>query len=402
MGTEEAGASTSGAQRVSRRKQLFFKLIVVAVTLLGIEAAVRGYFAMRIGPDLLLYGIASGHRELFPPPPTPAGHHVGEHDNERQGYFKYFPHQHRSDVDIETGETFPVTINASGFRGEDFPTSKDAGVIRIVTLGASSTFGYYGRDDETYPHKLELELNRRHPAGPRYEVLNLGIPHATSAHITALFQAEGLPLQPDIVTFYEGVNDAASSARIREKMKKIDVVRHVYRRIRGTFITVALADHLLFTRASYSASAVERHVSAGRTQEFIANLEKLRRLCENNGISLIVASQQAKSKLIDREDIAGMTYAEEAAVVREKLARDGEILPPRLTFLTHADIMAAQRDWVQENNVLYADVIDVLDQRRDVLVSWVHLSPEGNALIANALADAVDQAQSQDGPPQRD
>ena len=39
-----------------------------------------------------------------------------------------------------------------------------------------------------------LLLNERCPDGPRYEVINLGIPHLTSAQIVSLFLAEGVPL----------------------------------------------------------------------------------------------------------------------------------------------------------------------------------------------------------------
>lgn len=79
----------------------------------------------------------------------------------------------------------------------------------MVTLGASSTFGYYTRDDETYPHYLERYLSQRLAAGSRAEVINLGIPHLRSEEILALFRAEGLPLDPDVVTVYLGANDSA-------------------------------------------------------------------------------------------------------------------------------------------------------------------------------------------------
>ena len=96
------------------------------------------------------------------------------------------------------------------FRGRDFQTQKAPGVIRVVTLGASSTFGYYDRDEETYPFLLETLLNAESPESLRFEVINLGIPHLKMASIYQLFMAEALPLQPDIVTFYEGNNDAGS------------------------------------------------------------------------------------------------------------------------------------------------------------------------------------------------
>jgi hypothetical protein len=113
------------------------------------------------------------------------------------------------DHDPITNEAFRGSINSRGFRGGEFDESKELGVTRIVTLGSSSTFGYYDRDNETYPYYLEQKLNQRLAGTARFEVINLGIPHLRSEEILALFYAEAIPLHPDVITFYEEVNDAA-------------------------------------------------------------------------------------------------------------------------------------------------------------------------------------------------
>ena len=89
--------------------------------------------------------------------------------------------------------------------------------MRVLALGASSTFGYYSRDDQTYPFLLERELEARCRDRQRYEVINLGIPHLDSPSIAALFQSEGAVLDPDVVTFYEGVNDTNAVVRKLER-----------------------------------------------------------------------------------------------------------------------------------------------------------------------------------------
>ena len=100
-----------------------------------------------------------------------------------------------------------MKINPAG-SAEDFEPQKAPGVIRILTLGSSSTFGFYDADDETYRYYLQELLNRRCAGEHRFEVINFGIPHSTSDRIAALFLAEGVPLDPDVVTFYEGRNDS--------------------------------------------------------------------------------------------------------------------------------------------------------------------------------------------------
>ena len=58
-------------------------------------------------------------------------------------------------------------------------------------------------------------------------------------------------------------------------------------------------------------------------------------------------------------------------------------------FLTHARLMTALREWAGEEGVPLVDAIAALDPGRDVITSWVHLTPEGNRRLAAAFAPAV-------------
>ena len=71
--------------------------------------------------------------------------------------------------------TFDVsyTTNAQRFRAEKvFTPSPDAHDLRVAVLGDSFTFGWGANDDQSYPSRLELLLNRT--LGPT-EVLNAGV-----------------------------------------------------------------------------------------------------------------------------------------------------------------------------------------------------------------------------------
>jgi hypothetical protein len=59
---------------------------------------------------------------------------------------------------------------------------------------------------------LEQRLNKLCHGPKRFEVINFAIPDADAYEIRAMFVAEGLDLDPDVITFYEGRND---SARLR-------------------------------------------------------------------------------------------------------------------------------------------------------------------------------------------
>jgi hypothetical protein len=58
-------------------------------------------------------------------------------------------------------------------------------------------------------------------------------------------------------------------------------------------------------------------------------------------------------------------------------------------FLVHTHLMEALRTWAAANDVELVDALALLDERRDLLVSWVHLHPDANRVIANALAERI-------------
>ena len=372
---------------------MLFWLVILAIPLATLELGWRAYFAFHLGSSILFYGTSLNRQK--------SGDARSGDMNLRDGYLKYHPHQERFTRDRQTGRLIRATINGSGFRGPDFQRQKDPHVIRIVTLGASSTFGFSNRDEETYPYYLEQLLNRGPPGGNRFEVINFGIPHLQSAQILTLFEAEALPLDPDVVTFYEGVNDSWSSAVLRKrernaegvvrvKLRKISRLRRTFRWLRDHFITVVLADGFVKARrdVTFTERDLEEHIR-GKSENFLRNISAIYHECKKRGITFTVASQQAKSLVVDRKDIKGVTYEEESELVRRHLAENTYITREELYFLTHDVLMNDLEEWSKANNIPYVDLISAMDPRRDCLLSWVHLNPEGNRIVAEAFARAI-------------
>lgn len=99
----------------------------------------------------------------------------------------------------------PIRVNSRGFVGEEFEEPRPSGVVRIVSIGDSSTFGQ-GTGVETYPAQLELRLNGG-AGGRRYQVINAGIEGLNSELALRRLVTKALPLRPDVVTVYIGWND---------------------------------------------------------------------------------------------------------------------------------------------------------------------------------------------------
>lgn len=398
-------------QSLTKGKRAVFSLVMFLFVFGLIELAVRVCFATIVGPSVLLYGTGFARQSVDPTErlanaavdssqPKEAKDYltssrraqwtnrtVEQHQNAvAGGYSKYYPNQSRFEFDVETGERFPVTINSKGFRGRDFTEKKPPRTIRVVTLGASSTLGYFARDDETYPVYLERLLNAS-LTDDTIEVINLGIPHLTVANIHALLINEALPLDPDVITFYEGNNDAM---RVEDALSQQSAIRKVAGMIGGRVLTVAFIANFLDNpwHRAHSPEEVATQAEA-IASDFLRHLSLIHDECRKRGILFVVASQQRNSQSVARLSLKGITYQEERAHIEARLRAKRKMTSQELTFLAHALLMDRVKEWARSNHVPFADAIGRLDQDRDVLLSWVHLSARGNQLVAAAFADEI-------------
>ncbi|MFQ5697749.1 MAG: SGNH/GDSL hydrolase family protein, partial [Myxococcota bacterium] len=363
-----AGRAAAALQRSGYGAVLSLSNLALAglVTFVAIEAVFRVYLGLQIGMKRgLLYGteLARVYRSLS--------------QDEKHGYVTFEPHQEGVFVRSleDPARKIHVRINNLGFRGRDVTRTKPENTTRIVTLGASSTFGFKDADDETYPYYLERMLRERFGGSRRFEVINLGIAHLTSTQIGNLFEGEALPLDPDIVTFYEGVNDTKLAWTLP------------FARIGSYLLAVRLLETWVeqTTRTAESNHEDLGRWVEGRSELFLRNLDRILAACRARGIPFFVISQQAQSKLL--EDLRGVTYEDEWRLVHERFARGEDVGYRGRLFLIHHKIMGDLRDWVGQRHALFIDGIAALDPRRDTLTSWVHLDAEGNRILARAIAD---------------
>lgn len=106
-----------------------------------------------------------------------------------------------------------VQFNALGYRNAEMRQEPDAGVVRILASGGSTTLGYpYVADRrEAWPAQLEGLLTER--AGCTVEVVNAGLDSATSAELLAHYVFRDRYLKSQIVVIHEGGNDGLPMLR---------------------------------------------------------------------------------------------------------------------------------------------------------------------------------------------
>lgn len=122
----------------------------------------------------------------------------------------------------------PVSINALGLRDREVG-DKAAGEYRVLVLGDSVPFGIGVRYEESFPYRLEVLLNERHP-GRRFRTLNLGVPSYNTEQERIQLETLGLPLRPDAAILLFSSNDIMPKLWVFEKRARwyVNAVQRSY------------------------------------------------------------------------------------------------------------------------------------------------------------------------------
>jgi lysophospholipase L1-like esterase len=106
----------------------------------------------------------------------------------------------------------PVSFNRFGFRDRERSLERTPGTIRILALGDSVTFGMGVAEKDSFPRVTEALLNgsRRDGLAP-LEILNFGVPGYNTVHELAQLREVGLKFHPDMVVVGFLYNDVEPS-----------------------------------------------------------------------------------------------------------------------------------------------------------------------------------------------
>lgn len=110
--------------------------------------------------------------------------------------------------------------NSLGCRGPEFERHKAPGTYRIVCLGGSTTYeSAVALDNETYPAELGRILREVHEKA-NVEVINAGVPGYTSFESLIALQLRVFELEPDLVIYYDNVNDVRPRLVPHERFRR--------------------------------------------------------------------------------------------------------------------------------------------------------------------------------------
>ena len=297
-----------------------------------------------------------------------------------------------------SGQT--ITIGEDGLRKtwsspSSHKSSPNRTPIRILMLGGSSLWGFGARDDQTIPSLLASQLSERRW---NVQIRNLAqIGHVSTQEVVSLIRELQSGYRPDLVIFYDGVNDTTSALLEGEvglttnesnRRREFNLLQSP-KRLGG-----ALFGYLIKESASYRfALSIRQRVSgsvtkpgrefddAGRdrlareiVRRFWANVEIVKNLGREFQFSPIffwqpVIFTKPLQVPFEREESARFAWAE--PIFRNVIWHLRE-LPSDLAF--------------QDLSGIFADSNEL------VFIDYCHTTESANARIASEIAERVKNA----------
>lgn len=287
-----------------------------------------------------------------------------------------------NEIEVEKNITFRLTSNRDGFRERPF-VPKQAGVVRIVTLGDSSTFGWGVDAEHTYQRQLEERLNARY-LDRRFEVLNLGIPGYNSRHGVGVLRHYAEQMEPDVMIFGFGANDprlvpAPTSTLLDRDTNVMSGIRFGLLKLR----TYSLLRRLVFT--------LRDPIATGRQEELVEAVS-LPQFRDNLRTFVSTASAIGGRSVFVSVCTGIQSYAEAMREIASE--QNVPMLDVRQLFTDNIEALKA--------GPLYPDLVAAyrqrygrraMDHRQSLYVTSDGCHPHrvGHSLIADRLADIVDR-----------
>jgi lysophospholipase L1-like esterase len=310
--------------------------------------------------------------------------------------FGAFGYRQRPGAVLHYGNGTSASANRLGFRGPDVTVPKPAGVYRIVLLGESSTHGWYVNDDQTIDAYLRAVLAGERP-DLRVEVVDLAYDGYDSYQMWQRLAHDGVPLQPDLVVVNAGVNDVRN-ARYAHLHGDPDPRTLIWEpELRRQEAEIARGGPTLWTRLKHvsyltrlpgvirqdltarrrgAGPAAGGHPDPGAADNFQRNIERIAAIAGRLRAPLVLSTPPSALFLPDAPSpmLRRDYWLQDRAATqryRDTLAARLRVVAARLRAESQPAVYVAPR----------LPGAAFLDD--------VHLTPEGNRAMAEALATAI-------------
>jgi lysophospholipase L1-like esterase len=264
-------------------------------------------------------------------------------------------------------------------------------MVKIWMFGGSAMYGTGVPDWATIPSKLSRELNSR--GANCVVVINFGVEgYVTNQELIALMEQLKADRHPDIVIFYDGVNDSAVAGPTAGPVRAHHIYETIKARIEGTlagrfdFLTESYTFHVvrlglqaLHRRRSPGLTPPELELKAAAVLDnYEANLRVLRTLGKAYGFQTLCFWQP--SLWYGHKPLVPFEQHEVDAIE----ARSDPWDPVLIEVYKEAE----QRSAKEKDFVFLGGLFDSV--KDPVYLDNVHLGPRGNELAAHAIEEYIE------------
>jgi lysophospholipase L1-like esterase len=299
----------------------------------------------------------------------------------------------RFKVSNDTDQWITIRMNERGMRGPRV-SSEAEGALTLAFLGGSVTENYRYNDQDTFPVLVGQEIEGEF--GLPVRVFNAGMSGGTTFHSLARLQHQVLDLKPDLVVVQHAVNDLVGGFHPRWRPDG----RHLWRpkasnrpisyllsRIRqgrpnDDFTTDVPYAPLDRPRPPTEKCSVEDFSGFPALATFERNLRSMAGVARIHRVPILFLTQGSMyGAEVDPTD------KDERLIMTRVLIKHG-VLPPDFPSLARGMITFNQRTLaLPETGYSYTlDLASQLPMKWEVFYDDVHLTQQGNILVARAIA----------------
>lgn len=311
------------------------------------------------------------------------------------------------------GRLIRIKHNNFGMRGPSSTREKPTDVVRIVTMGGSTTYCWNTSDGDTWSDRLALRLENRFPH-QKFEVLNAGVSGYTSFSNLIYLAGRIVDLDPDFVVLYQTANDLLRLQQI-EFDGDYDGYTTVARVGRQRGLKYILYKFSMLARVAYelksaAASAVSKGSSTGpsgdplffhevlqRSEYLARNVTNFVSIAENAGVTVVLSTQASPYPHL-RDDSALWNNIVETGIRPFGNLRPNDI-PTAFSHYSdqirsicrlYPSLICVDNARLVEEMIRGSGMNVVVDESGDgFFVDWIHCQETGNRLIGENVADAI-------------
>jgi lysophospholipase L1-like esterase len=278
-----------------------------------------------------------------------------------------------------TGESrLPLHINAFSQRGADYPLAKPAAERRVLVIGDSLTFGQGVKDDESWPAQLGALLVSAHDPSETWRAINAGVNGWSAWHYQRYVETQALRFSPDVIVvgLYFG-NDMLPAPDLGSTPAWLE---NALRHLALYECCTRLVREQLSTRAGSKRAGAASDGAQAEIDRYIGVRESALRPREQRRLWSLLA-------LPALERMRDVCHAADVPLVCVLLPT-----PLLTTAQSSSEVYGLLKDAIEGLGIPVVDPLQALSELRDK--AWLpwdpgHLTPAGNARVAEAAAPAV-------------